>query len=82
MIRTEIRLTEQQANALKDLAARRKISVSELVRQAVENMLRPAGGPTPEERKQRALAAVGRFHSGQTDLSTNHDQYLADAFGE
>jgi predicted DNA-binding ribbon-helix-helix protein len=80
MIRTQIQLSEKQAKALKDLAARRNVSVAELIRQAVDEQLRVAGTIDPEERKRRALAAAGRFHSGLTDLSTEHDRYLAEAF--
>jgi len=28
----------------------------------------------------RAIAAAGRFHSGQYDVSTEHDHYLAEAY--
>ena len=80
MIRTQIQLSEKQARALKDLAVRRNVSVAELIRQAVVEQLRAAGTIDPEERKRRALAAAGRFHSGLTDLSTEHDRYLAEAF--
>jgi predicted DNA-binding ribbon-helix-helix protein len=80
MVRTQIQLSEKQAKALKDLAARRKVSVAELIRQAVDEQLRAAGSIDPEDRKRRALAAAGRFHSGLTDLSTAHDRYLAEAF--
>jgi hypothetical protein len=34
----------------------------------------------PEERRQRAIAAAGRFRSGIADLSLNHDRYLEDDF--
>lgn len=34
-----------------------------------------------EELKIRALAVSGRFRSGLTDLSTEHDRYLEEAFG-
>jgi hypothetical protein len=41
-------------------------------------------GPAPkaglEERRRRALAAAGRFRSGITDLSLNHDRYLEDDY--
>lgn len=47
----------------------------------------PYGGKDPcglsepaEERRKRALAAAGRFHSGLSDLSVRHDDHLADAF--
>jgi hypothetical protein len=34
------------------------------------------------ERRRRALAAAGRFSSGRNDVSVDHDEYLAEAFGE
>ncbi len=81
MVRTQIQLSEKQAKALKKLAARRNVSVAELIRQAVDEQLRAAGSIDGDERKRRALEAVGRFHSGLSDLSSAHDQYLAEAFG-
>jgi hypothetical protein len=33
-----------------------------------------------EERKRRAIAAAGRFHSGLTDLATDHDRYLEESY--
>jgi Arc/MetJ-type ribon-helix-helix transcriptional regulator len=35
-----------------------------------------------EELKRRAIAAAGRFRSGTSDLSANHDKYLEDSFAE
>ena len=35
-----------------------------------------------EELKRRALAVSGRFRSGLKDLSTEHDRYLEEDFGE
>lgn len=35
-----------------------------------------------EERKQRAIAAAGRFRSGLADLSVEHDRYLPEAYQE
>jgi hypothetical protein len=29
-----------------------------------------------EERRRWAIAAAGRFHSGVSDISTKHDEYL------
>ena len=36
----------------------------------------------PAERRRRAIAAAGRFHSGAADLSSGHDRYLDEAFAE
>jgi len=82
VLRTQIQLTEEQARALKDLAHREGKSVAELTRQAVDYWLQKVGSVSAEERRQRALAVVGRFHSGLSDISERHDDYLAEAYGE
>ena len=33
-----------------------------------------------EELKKRAIAAAGRFRSGISDLSSNHDKYLEESY--
>ncbi len=75
VIRTQIQLPEDQARALKELAARQGVSMAELIRIAVERVL--AEDETREKRR-RALALAGRF-SGPADLSSNHDRYFAEA---
>ena len=82
MIRTQIQLTEEQAKAIKTLAMKRNTSVAELIRQSVDELLQKAVGTDIAERRRRALAAAGRFHSEKTDISTNHDDYLAEAYQE
>ena len=34
----------------------------------------------PKERRRRAIAAAGRFRSGISDLSSNHDKHLEDSY--
>lgn len=80
MIRTQIQLTEEQSRALKSLAARQGKSVADLIRQSVDYLIRAAGAIDMAERRRRALAAAGRFHSGDSDLSMEHDRYLAEAY--
>jgi Arc/MetJ-type ribon-helix-helix transcriptional regulator len=83
MNRSQVQLTAEQTEALRILAAERGVSVSELVRQGVDLLLRSAGHLiSKEERKRRAIAASGRFHSGVGDLSIRHDDYFADAADE
>lgn len=82
MVRTQIQLTEEQSQALKRLASERRISVAELIRQAAEDLLRQSSTLSRVEMKRRALAAAGRFRSGEKDLSTRHDEYLAEIYGE
>jgi hypothetical protein len=82
MVRTQIQLTDQQAASLKERANAEGVSLAELVRRGVELYLRNSPQVSDEERRRRALAIVGRFASGQTDVSENHDKYLAEAYGE
>jgi Arc/MetJ-type ribon-helix-helix transcriptional regulator len=67
MMRTQIQLTDKQAERLRALARERGLSLSELVRQAVDLLLQTEGTQSWEARKQRALGAVGRFASGRGD---------------
>ena len=82
MIRTQIQLTEEQSKAIKALAMKRRVSVAGLIRQSVDELLLKVGGADMTERRQRALAVAGRFHSGRTDISIKHDDYLAEAYQE
>ena len=81
MIRTQIQLTEDQARTLKALAAERQSSVAELIRQSVDSFILNAVGISTDERRRRAIAAVGRYSSEYTDVSANHDAHLAEAYG-
>jgi hypothetical protein len=80
MVRTQIQLTEEQSRALKELAARRGQSVAELIRQSVDQLVQSSGAVGRAERRRRAIAAAGRFRSGQSDVSEAHDRYLAEIF--
>jgi hypothetical protein len=80
MVRAQIQFTEAQLEALRARAAQLNVSVSEVVRRAVEAWVKPGLTPSPEELKRRALEAAGRFGSGKTDVARKHDQYLSEAF--
>jgi hypothetical protein len=80
MVRTQIQLTEEQAKALKRIAQSRHLSVAELVRKAVDSMIKSSTAVNVEERRKRALEIVGKFGSGKRDISKKHDLYLADAY--
>jgi hypothetical protein len=79
MIRTQIQLTEEQAQKLEALAASQNTSMAELIRQSVDALLSQTREPDPAEKRHCAIAAAGRFHSGKNDLSTRHDDYLEQA---
>jgi hypothetical protein len=78
MVRKQIQLTEDQMTALEDLAKRRHLSLSDLIREGVDRLLRSVATPSNAERRQRALSVAGRFRSGLGDLSRRHDVYLTE----
>ena len=80
MVRTQIELTEKQMTALEELAKKRRVSISNLVREGVHNLLQSEAIYYNPERKQRALAIAGRFKSGRGDMSKRHDDYLMEAY--
>jgi 16S rRNA U516 pseudouridylate synthase RsuA-like enzyme len=82
MVRTQIQLTEDQARALKRMAASRHLSVAELIRRAVDNMIKTSTSADPEERLRRALEIAGKFSSGERDISRKHDVYLSESYGK
>jgi len=82
MIRTQVQLREEQMDALRERASEGRVSIAELIRQAVDMLLESAGTIDDAERRQRAIAAAGRYHSDVTDGSANHDRYLVEAYEE
>ena len=80
MIRTQISLDERQMEGLRKLASERKVSLAELVREAVDDLL---AKPTPTD-WARAAAVVGKYSSAEpdNDVARNHDKYLAEIYGE
>jgi len=79
MIRTQIQLTERQHELLKRMAREENASMAELIRRAVDLLEKRRTGRSDEEIRERAKAAIGRFHSDRTDVSRRHDDYFADS---
>jgi predicted transcriptional regulator len=80
MIRTQIQLSEEQVERLKELAAQRSASMAELIRQAIDQWIATEGSVSRVERKRRALSVAGRFRSDVDDLAEAHDRHLAEAY--
>jgi post-segregation antitoxin (ccd killing protein) len=74
-------MEDDQIEWLRAEARARGVSVSQLIREGVA-LFRAKEERFPEEKKKRALAAVGRFSSDVSDASERHDDYLAEAFSE
>ncbi len=82
MIRTQVQLSESQMQQLKDLARRRGVPVAALVREGADLVIRSGGTVDEGQRRRRAMAAAGRFHSGHKELAGAHDCHLAEALRE
>ena len=80
MIRTQVQLTEAQIETLRQLAARKKTSIADLVRQSIEFYLVRESQTGDLSRIQRGLEVIGKFSSGSADGSSGHDRHLADAY--
>lgn len=81
MIRTQIQLSAEQFEALKRLAQSRGCSIAQVVRDAVDLVVRKEPIASIRELRARAAAVSGRFRSGLKDLSRDHDRYLAEDHG-
>jgi hypothetical protein len=79
VIRTQIQLLPEQAVALKRAADERGVSMAAVIREAVDRYVSSDPGVL---RRQRAIAAIGRFRSGHRNVSTAHDEHLVGAFAE
>lgn len=78
MIRTQVQLTEEQARALRRVAAQRGISMAAVIRELIaEGLETPATA-----RSARARSAIGRFASGLHNVSREHDRELERAYRE
>jgi predicted transcriptional regulator len=82
MVRTQIQLTEDEAEAVKRLASERSVSMAAVIRDAVDQYVSRESGASLDERWQRSLAAVGGFRSGRRNLSQTHDDEFAVAASE
>jgi post-segregation antitoxin (ccd killing protein) len=78
MVRMQIQFTEEQQAELRYQARKRGISISALVREAVDREL--SHRESHAEAWARALAAIGSGHGDGSNVSEFHDDYLADAY--
>lgn len=79
MKRIQVQITEEQEKALRRKARASGRSIAGIIRDAVD---RYVARDERECRIQRALAAMARFRDsgGATDVSVNHDRYLAEIY--
>lgn len=58
------------------------VSILELIRRNVNHYFRVTEQPNIEQRKRRSLKTVGKYSSGKSSISVNHDQDLAEIYAE
>ena len=80
MVRTQVQLREEQMDTLRQWSAERRVSIAELIRQGVDMLIGAESVIDDEEQRRRAIALVGKFRSGLSDVSSDHDRYLAEAY--
>jgi hypothetical protein len=71
MKRTTVKISDELDARLRNEAKRRGLTISELVREALEDQLGDGGPP------RRRLLAAGSFNSGEGDLSVRIEEILA-----
>jgi predicted DNA-binding protein len=71
MVRTQISLTEEQHRFLKILSKESGRSLSELIRQAIEQMRK-----LESSQRKQAASILGQFKADKDDISSKHDEYL------
>lgn len=79
MVTARAILTEEEMQALRSLATREGIPVDAVIRRGINAVLQAPDDAEVEDRRQRALAAIGAFRSGLHDVSERHDDSLAEA---
>lgn len=82
MQRLQVQLTEDQAGRLRQMAEAEGTSQAEIVRRSLEAYVRRPIRARESAVRARALELIGAFSSGLSDISENHDRYLADAIEE
>ena len=78
MVRMQIQFTEEQQAELRYQAHKRGISISALVREAVDQEL--SRRESRAEAWARALSAIGCGRGDGTNVGERHDEFLAEAY--
>ena len=79
MARIQIRLTEDQAIRLRELADAANESMAAIIRRALDQYLSQQE-PDPRMLYRQALTAVGKYRARVPDVSFEHDRYLEEEF--
>lgn len=76
MKRTQVQLTEEQYKLLKDISMKKNTSIAGVIRECINHYSASKCLESSEEKYKRAINSVGKFRSGEKDISIKHDIYL------
>lgn len=79
MNRTQIQLTEEQHHLLREISKDTKEPIAALIRKAVDQFLLTRR-PDRFYLYKQAQTVVGKYEAGISDIATDHDRYLEEAF--
>ncbi len=75
MVRTQIQLTKEQAEKLREMAMENRESIASLIRRAIYQFLLSGKLDKPSLYRQ-AKSVVGKYKAEKDDISVEHDRYL------
>ncbi len=79
MVRMQVQFSEEEVTALRRTAAERHVSISAVVREAVEANVVRQGSRDRAAAVARAKAVMGKYSSGLGHLASRHDDFIAEA---
>jgi len=81
MKRTQVQLTEEQAEYLEEMAEKEGVSKAEIIRRALDRWVLEKGSLEENQRWKQSLEAVGCL-TDDSDVAVQHDQYLTDGYDQ
>jgi hypothetical protein len=75
MVRTQIQLTEEQAEKLREIAMKNRESIASLIRGAIDQFLLSSKTDKASLYVQ-ASSVIGKYKADKRDISVEHDKYL------
>lgn len=79
MVRTQVQLTKDQYQLLREISRSSRQSIAALIRKAVDQFL-ISRKPDRASLYRQASSIVGKYEAGTPDVSVEHDRYLEEIF--
>ena len=79
MVRTQVQLTKEQYEVLRELSHNKGESIAAMIRKAIDQFL-SSRKPDRSSLYRQALSVVGKYETGAGDVSVEHDRYLEESY--